>query len=146
VLADPFLAFVHRGRDAGDVGAAARVGQVRDLRRPWWRWLGDEATDALADPGVDHSGDVAGVGQAPLADGVSEDPGWVQVGQLGGAQGPPQPPFLRSQVVAVAGGQGGGEDVAVALVAVRGGLGDPDGVQDGEVVGVGQVLPHHLGG
>jgi hypothetical protein len=37
----------------------------------------------------------------------------------------------------VAGGQGGGEQVAVAMFAGRGGLGGPDGVQDGEVVGVG---------
>jgi hypothetical protein len=42
--------------------------------------------------------------------------------------------------------QGGGEQVAVALLAGQDGLGGPDGVQEGEVVGVGQGLAAGLGG
>jgi hypothetical protein len=47
---------------------------------------------------------------------------------------------------AVAGRQGVHEQVAVVLVAGRGGLGGPDRVQDREVVGVGQGLVAGLGG
>jgi hypothetical protein len=43
-------------------------------------------------------------------------------------------------------GQGGHEQVAVVLFAGRGGLGGPDRVQDGQVVGVGQGLAAGLGG
>ena len=47
---------------------------------------------------------------------------------------------------AVAGREGGREQVVVSLVAGRGGLGGPDGVQEGQVVGVGQGLVPGLGG
>jgi hypothetical protein len=45
-----------------------------------------------------------------------------------------------------AGRQGGREQVPVALLAGLAGLGSPDGVQDGQVVGVGQGLVAGLGG
>ena len=47
---------------------------------------------------------------------------------------------------AVAGRQAVHEQVAVGLVPGRGGLGGPDRVQDGQVVGVGQGLAAGLGG
>ena len=47
---------------------------------------------------------------------------------------------------AVAGRQGVHEQVAVALVPGGGGLGGPDRVQQGQVVGVGQGLVAGLGG
>ena len=50
------------------------------------------------------------------------------------------------QVLPVAGRQCGQHQVAVAVVAGGGGLGGPDRVQDGQVVGVGQVAPPDLGG
>ncbi|MGB6582614.1 MAG: hypothetical protein WBF34_32365 [Streptosporangiaceae bacterium] len=46
----------------------------------------------------------------------------------------------------VAGRQGVHEQVAVVLVAGRGGLGGPERVQRGEVVGVGERLVAGLGG
>ena len=46
----------------------------------------------------------------------------------------------------VAGRQDGHEQVRVALLAGRGGLGGPDRVQNGQVVGVGQGLVPGLGG
>jgi hypothetical protein len=42
--------------------------------------------------------------------------------------------------------QGGGEQVTIALFAGRGGLGDPDSVPEGEVVGGGQGPAVRLGG
>jgi hypothetical protein len=42
--------------------------------------------------------------------------------------------------------QVGQEQVPVALLAGRGGLGGPDRVQDGQVIGVGQGLLPGLGG
>ena len=46
---------------------------------------------------------------------------------------------------AVSGRQGTGEEVGVALVAGGGGLGGPDRVQQGQVIGVGQGLVAGLG-
>ena len=69
----------------------------------------------------------------------------VQAGQLGGAQGPPQPTGLVAGLSPVSGWQVGHEQVPVALFAGRGGLGGPDRVQDGQVVGVGQGLLPGLG-
>jgi len=48
--------------------------------------------------------------------------------------------------VLVSGREDGGEEVLVALFSDRGGLGGPDRVQDGEVVGVGEGLLPGLGG
>ena len=92
------------------------------------------------------AGDVAGSGQVPFGDGLGEDAGGVQAGEFGGAQGAPQPPGLVAGFGAVAGRQGGHEQVAVVLLAGRGGLGGPDRVQDGQVVGVGEGLVAGLGG
>ena len=100
----------------------------------------------MADPGVDDGGHVAGAGQVPLADRVGQDLAGVQAGQFGGAQGPPQPLGLVAGLAAVAGRQGGQQQVPVALLAGGGGLGGPDRVQHGQVVGVGQSLLPGLGG
>jgi TIR domain len=99
------------------------------------RWVGD--------PGRD--GPLA-AGQVPFADRVGEDLGGVQAGQFGGAQGPPQPPGPLAVLAAVVAGQCGGEQLAVALLAGRGGFGGPDRVQHGQVVGVGEGLLAGLGG
>ena len=72
--------------------------------------------------------------------------GGVQAGQLGGAQGPPQPLRLVAGFAAVAGRQGVHEQGAVGLLPGRGGLGGPDRMQDGQVVRVGQGLVAGLGG
>ena len=69
----------------------------------------------------------------------------VQAGELGGAQGPPQPPGLVAGLALASGGEGGLEQVAVLLLAGRGDLALPDGVQDGQVVGVGEVAEPGLG-
>jgi hypothetical protein len=45
-----------------------------------------------------------------------------------------------ARLAAVFGGKGGQEQVAVALLAGGGRLGGPDGVQQGQVVGVGEGL------
>jgi len=100
----------------------------------------------MAQAGVDDAGHVAGVGQVPLADGVGEELRGVQSGEFGGVQGAPQPAGLVAGFGAMAGRQGGHQQVAVALVAGGDGLGGPDCVQDGQVVGVGQGLVAGLGG
>ena len=66
--------------------------------------------------------------------------------EFGGAQGAPQPPGLVAGFGAVAGRQGVHEQVAVVLFAGRGGLGGPDRVQYGQVIGVGEGLVAGLGG
>ncbi len=145
VLADPFLALGHRARDADDMGMPLRVGEVRRLRCPGPSLPGDKAAGALADAGVDDGGDVPGIGQAARGHGIVEDLGRVQAGEFRGVQGPPQPLGLGPEVVGVA-GQDFGQEIAVMLVAGGGGLGSPDGMQDGQVIGVGQVLPQGGGG
>ena len=105
----------------------------------------DQAAEPVPDPGVDDAGHVAGAGQVPFGDGVGEDLPGVQAGQFGAAQGAPQPPGLVARPAAVFGGQGGQEQVAVALLAGGGGLGGPDRVQHGQVVGVGESLLAGLG-
>ena len=100
----------------------------------------------MPEAGVEDGGDVAGSGQVPFGDRVGQDPGGVQAGQFGGAQGAPQPLRLVAGWPAVAGRQGVHEQVAVPLVPGRGGLGGPDRVQDGQVVDVGQGLVAGLGG
>ena len=146
VLADPVLAGVHQGGDLGDVGAAFGVGDGGDLRGPRPGRERDRGAEPGADPGVQDGGQVAGSGQVPFADRVGEDLGGVQAGQFGGAQGPEQPSGLVARRVAVLRGQGGHEQVAVALLAGRGGFGGPDRVQHGQVVGVGEGLLAGLGG
>ena len=146
VLADPVLAGVHQGGDLGDVGVAFGVGDGGDLRGPRPGRERDQGAEPVADPGVEDGGQVAGSGQVPLADRVGQDLGGVQAGQFGGAQGAPQPSGLVAGLAAVVGRQGGGEQVAVALLAGGGGLGGPDRVQHGQVVGVGQGLLAGLGG
>ena len=146
VLADPVLAGVHQRGDLGDVGAAFGVGDGGDLRGPRAGRERDRGAEPVADPGVDDGGDVAGSGQVPFGDRVGQDLGGVQAGQFGGAQGPPQPSGLVAGLAAVSGRQGGHEQVAVSLLAGRGGLGGPDRVQHGQVVGVGEGLLAGLGG
>ena len=146
VLAEAVLAGVHQRGDLGDVGAAFGVGDAGDLRGPRDRRERDRAAEPVPDPGVDDGGHVAGAGQVPFGDGVGQDLRGVQAGQFGGAQGAPQPPGLVARLAAVFGGQGGQEQVAVALLAGGGGLGGPDGVQHGQVVGVGEGLVAGLGG
>jgi hypothetical protein len=64
----------------------------------------------------------------------------------GGVQGAPQPSGLVAGLGVVTGRQGDSEQVTVAPLAGRGSLGGPDGVQEGDVVGVGQGLTAGLGG
>jgi hypothetical protein len=45
--------------------------------------LGEQRIDALADPGVDHAGDVAGAGQVTGLDRRTCDFGGVEAGQFG---------------------------------------------------------------
>ncbi len=91
----------------------------------------------MAQAGVDDGGQVAGSGQVPFGDRGGQDLPGVQAGQFGGAQGPPQPFRLVAEFLLVAGRQDGGEQVLVALLAGGCGFGGPDGVQDGQVIGVG---------
>ena len=100
----------------------------------------------MTDPGVDHGGDIAGSGQVAFGDGVGGDLGGVQPGEFGGAQGAPQPFRLVAWFAAVARRQVGHEQVFVPLGAGVLGLGDPDGVQDRQVVDVEQGLVPGLGG
>ena len=86
------------------------------------------------------AGDVAGAGEVPFGDRVGEDLGGVEAGEFGGVQGPPQPPVPGSGPGVVARRQGGRKQVPVALLAGRAGLGDPDGVQQGQVIGVSEGL------
>ncbi len=67
-------------------------------------------------------------------------------GPIGGAQGPPQPFRPVAGLLLVAGRQAGQEQVVVALLAGGRGLGGPDGVQDGQVIGVSQGAVAVLGG
>ena len=100
----------------------------------------------MAQAGVQDGRDVAGAGQVPFGNGLGEDAGGIQAGEFGGPQSPPQPSGLVAGLGAVAGRQGGREQVALVLVTGRGGLGGPDRVQGGEVVGVGEGLAAGLGG
>src|SRR5262249_61917253 len=58
----------------------------------------------------------------------------------------PERPGLVARWPSVAGRQGSHEQVVVALVPGRGGLGGPDRVQQSQVIGVGQGLVAGLGG
>ena len=145
VLADPVLARVHHRGDLGGVGAAFGVGDGGQLGRPRSRRGRDEGADPLPEPGVDDAGQVAGSGQVPFGDRGGQDLGGVQAGQLGGAQGPPQPLGLVAGLSPVLGRQVGQEQVPVILFAGRGGLGGPDRVQDGQVIGIGQGMVPGLG-
>ena len=140
VLADPVLAGVHQHGDLGNVGQAFGVGEGGDAREPRAGRDRDQQAETVAEAGVQDGGDVTGSGQVPFGDRISQDAGGVQVGQFGGAQRPPQPLRLVAGLFAVAGRQRAHQQVAVALVAGGGGLGDPDRVQAGQVVGVGQGL------
>ena len=131
--------------DLRGVGAAFGVGDGGDLRGPRAGRKRDQAAEPVPDPGVDDAGHVAGAGQVPLADRLGQDLPGVQAGQFGAAQGAPQPPGLVAGLAAVARRQGGREQVAVALLAGGGGLGGPDRVQQGQVVGVGESLLAGLG-
>ena len=146
VLADAVLAGVHQRGDLGDVGAAVGVGDLGDLRGPRAGRERDQGAEPVPEAGVDDGGQVAGAGQVPFADRVGQDLAGVQAGQFGGAQRPPQPFRLVARLRAVAGRQGAHQQVLVPLLAGRGGLGGPDRVQDGQVVGVGQGLVADLGG
>ena len=146
MLADPVLAGVHQRGDLGHVGAAVGVGDGGDLRGPRARRERDGRAKAVAEAGVDDGGHVAGSGQVSFGDRGGEHLPRVQAGQLGGAQGPPQPFRLVAQVSAVAGRQAGHEQVFVALLPGSRGLGGPDGVQDRQVIGASQGTQPVLGG
>jgi hypothetical protein len=75
--------------------------------------------------------------RSPLADRGGQDLPGVLAGQFGGAQRPPQPFRLVAGLAAVGERQDALQQVPVPLVAGGGGLGGPDRVQDGQVVGVG---------
>ena len=146
VLAEPAGAVVHQGRDAGEVGLPGGVGQLGDAAGPGALRLGEQRVDALADAGVEDGGDVAGSGQVAGGDGGADDLGGVQAGEFGGVQGAVQPAGPVGELAAVPGRQRGRDELAVAVVAGVAGFGGPDRVQDGEVVGVGQVAAPGLGG
>ncbi len=141
VLADPFLALIQRLRDLHDVTLSLRVVQLRSLRRPRPCLPGHQASDALPDPGVHDRGHVPRVRQAPPGHRIADDVGGVEPGQLSSPQGSPQPPCPQTDAVPVLGRQRGDQQIPVPLVPVGRGLADPDRIEDGQVVGVGQVLP-----
>ena len=146
VLADTVLAGVHQRGDLSEVGTVGGVGDLGDLRGPRAGPARDHEAEPVAEAGGDDGGQVAGTGQVPLADRIGQDLAGVQSGQFGGAQRPPQPSGLVTELTAVAGWQDAHQQVPVPLVAGRGGLGGPDRVQQGQVVGVGQGLVAGLGG
>ena len=127
------------------VGAAFGVGDGGDLGRPRAGRGRDEGADPVAEPGVDDGGQVAGAGQVPFGDRGGQDVGGVQAGQFGGAQRPPQPPGLVAGLSPMVRRQGAHEQVPVVLLAECGGLGGPDRVQDGQVIGVCQGMLPGLG-
>jgi hypothetical protein len=146
VLADPVLPGVRQLGDLGDVGAAFGIGEGGNLLRPGPGRKRNQDAEPVADAGVQDGGDVAGSGQVPLGDRPGQDLGGVQAGQLGGAQGAPQPLRLVAGWPSVSGRQGVHEQGMVSLVPDGADLGGPDRVQDGQVVGVGQGLVAGLGG
>ena len=75
VLAEAPFAVVHHGGDLGQVGLAVWIGQVGDAAGPGTLRLGQQRVDALADPGVDDTGDVPGTGQVLRGDGGAGDLG-----------------------------------------------------------------------
>jgi len=101
--------------------------------------LRERRVDALADPGVDDAGDVAGAREVAGCDGVTGDLGRIQAGQLGRPECPVQPLCLGGQFLPVLIGERGHDQVAVAGVVGGLGFGGPDHAQDGEVIGAGQV-------
>jgi hypothetical protein len=108
--------------------------------------LREQRVGARADPGVGDGSDVAGSGQVPGSDGGADDLGRVQAGEFGGVQGAEQPPGPVRARLAAAGRERGHDKVAVAVVAGGSGFGGPDGVEGGQVIGVGQVpLPDDRG-
>ena len=145
VLADAVLARVHQRGDLDQVGAAFGVGDGGDLGRPRACRGRDEGAGPVAEAGVDDGGQVAGAGQVPFGDRGAQCVGGVQAGQFGGAQGAPQPSGLVAGLAAVLRRQVGQEQVPVVLLAGRGGLGGPDRVEDGQVIGVGQGMLPGLG-
>ena len=146
VLADPVRAGVQQRGDLGHVRPAFGVGEGGDLLRPRPGRQRDHGAEPVPDAGVEDGGDVAGSGQVPFSDRLGQDTAGVQAGQFGGAQGAPQPLRLVAGLPAITGRQGVHQPVAVGLVPGRGGLGGPDRVQQGQVVGVGQGLVAGLGG
>jgi hypothetical protein len=136
---------VHHPGDLRGERAALGVSDGGDLGRPRARRNGDNGADPGPEPGVYDRGQVAGPGQFALTDCGRQDLRGVQAGQLRGAHGPPQPPDLVAGLSPVFQPQAGHQKVLVVLLAGRGGLGGPDRVQDGQVVGVGQGLLPSLG-
>jgi hypothetical protein len=83
---------------------------------------------------------ITAAGQVPLAGRVGEDLTGVQADQFRSTQRPPQPLRRMARLLPVTRRQGVHQQVLVALVSGRGGFRGPDGVQDGQVVGIGQGL------
>ena len=146
MLADPVLARVPQRGDLRHGGAAFGVGEGGDVAEPRAYRERDGCAHAVAEAGVDDGGQVAGSGQVRFGDRGGQQLGGVQAGQFGGAHGSPQPPGLKAQRPVIAGRQAGRHHVFVPLLAVGRGLGRPDGVQDREVVGVGEGAVPVLGG
>ena len=144
VLAEPLLAVVHHGGDLRQVRPVLEVGQLGHSFGPKTLRGSSEWTRGRIRV---LSGDVPGAGQVPGGDCRADDLGWVQAGEFGGVQGAEQPSGLVGERLAAAGRERGRDELAVAVVAGGLGFGGPDRVQDGEVVGVGQVtLPDYGGG
>jgi hypothetical protein len=136
VLADSFLALVHHLGDAGDERAAFGICDLGNLLRPWARRQRDEGGDAVPDTGVEDAGHVSCSDQVPFGDGSGQYLPGILAGQLSGVQGPPQPFRLMAEFAVVSRWHGLHEQLLVALLAGRGGLAGPDGVENGQVVGV----------
>jgi len=145
VPAEPPGAVVHHDGDLGQVDVAVRVGQLGDPPGPGALGLGEQRVGTRADPGVQDGGNVAGSGQVPGGDSGTDDVGGVQAGQFGGVQRTEQPLGQVGELAPAPGRQRGHHELAVTVVAGGLGFGGPDRLQDGEVVGVGQVAAPGLG-
>ena len=89
VLADPFLAGVHRGGEIGEELVAFGVGDLGHLFGPGALRLRDQRIDLAADAGVDHACHVPGPGERPGVDRLPHHVGGVQPGGFGGPERPP---------------------------------------------------------
>jgi hypothetical protein len=80
MLANPVLPGIHQRRDLGHVRPAGGIGEGGNSRGPRPSRERDQDAKAVAEAGVEDGRDVAGSGQVPFGDRVSEDAGGVQAG------------------------------------------------------------------
>ena len=148
VLAEALRAVVHHGGDLGQVGLAARIGQLGDAAWP----MGPAAGAAAGAPACRIRASMTlAMSRAPAR---SRDSMAERTTSAGSSPASSAARRVRNShrawwdsSLAVAGRERGHDQVAVAVVAGVAGFGGPDRVQDGEVVGVGEVaLPGLRGG